>query len=142
MVIETIDDRRAVAMARAEWNVALGSVGLAPEMVAVDCEILRDARCQLRVAREMPFSSVKHPGCQRLLSRATERARRVRVRAELARQDMEVVDEEKTPSPRMLREDARCRRREVETYSIEQDVGNAERKDLATKKWADENQKR
>ena len=58
---EVLDDRgnRAVVMAQAEWNDALGSVGLAPEMVAVDCEILRDARCQLRVAREMPFSSVK-----------------------------------------------------------------------------------
>ena len=30
----------------------------------------------------------------------------MRVRGELARQDMEVVDEEKTPSPLMLREDA------------------------------------
>ena len=59
----------------------------------------------------------------------------MRVRVELARQDMEVADEEKTPSPRMLRESARCRRRQVETYSIEQDVGHAERQDLATKNF-------
>ena len=46
---------RAVAMALAEWNGALGAVGLVPEMVAVDFEILRAVRCQLRVARGRPY---------------------------------------------------------------------------------------